>query len=214
MHRRQLLQWTGIGFTALVTGCAGEDSDPLDSETLDSETPDSEDTADTDLVETDLPDTDVQDCTATSDDIEGPYWIEGVPVRQELDLYDENADGLSLSGNVRDVNCTPLANAVVEIWHANSDGDYDNVSDEMRYRGQTSTDADGNWSFHTILPGKYPGRPLHIHLKVWVRGSERLTTQIYFEGQPDNQGVPADLIIALTEVEAGELSGEFPIVLS
>jgi len=211
MHRRELLQWTGVGIAAFAAGCAGEPPNE-DSESVDSEPAD--DTDDSEPPETDLPDTDVQDCTSTSSDIEGPYWIENVPVRQELDLYEEDADGLTLGGTLLNTSCAAVANAVVEIWHANSEGDYDNVSEEMRYRGQTSTDANGQWSFHTIIPGKYPGRPLHIHLKVWVGRAEKLTTQIYFDGQPDNQGVPSDLIIPLTEVEPGEWSGEFPIVIS
>jgi protocatechuate 3,4-dioxygenase beta subunit len=109
-----------------------------------------------------------------------------------------------LTGFVLDLDCNPVPDAVVEIWHAEPTAvpvdeltaadsvPYDNTSSEMRYRGQTATDATGQYSFHTKKPGWYLNggtfRPMHIHVKVWVGGVERLTTQLYFEGDPYIEG--------------------------
>jgi len=60
-------------------------------------------------------------------------------------------------------------------------------------------------------------RPAHIHLKVWVGGVERLTTQIYFEGDPYLESdlfVEDGLVIPLVEDGAGGLAGEFPIAIA
>ena len=56
------------------------------------------------------------------------------------------------------------------------------------------TDAKGAYRFETIIPGHYLNgpqyRPAHIHVKVHVGGSELLTTQLYFEGDPYNDVDP------------------------
>ena len=89
------------------------------------------------------------------------------------------------------VTCAALPNAVVEIWHADRAGDYDDAADG-RYRGQTAADTDGAYAFETILPGRYLNgaefRPSHVHAKVWVEGRLRLTTQLYFANDPYNEG--------------------------
>ena len=104
------------------------------------------------------------ECHQTGADIEGPFYRPNVPIRNELDLYGDAGTRLALSGRVLDLSCNPIPNAVVDIWHAAptavavqdlqvSDAvDYDNTSSEMRYRGQTATDAQGRYSFHTKNP--------------------------------------------------------------
>ena len=41
----------------------------------------------------------------------------------------------------------------------------------------------GHFWFDTIYPGKYGGRPQHIHIKLTTAKTE-LVSQIYFEGDP------------------------------
>lgn len=173
------------------------------------------------------------DCTVTESDMPGPFYIEGVPVRNDLDLYGHDGTKLTLSGFVLDADCNPIPNAVVDIWHAypttvavedltRADSvDYDNSSPEMRYRGQTATDADGRYVFYTKKPGWYLNgnnfRPLHIHVKIWVNGTERLTTQLYFKGDPHIEGDPwASVTRALDIVvnDDGSESGSFDFVVN
>ena len=128
-------------------------------------------------------------CTLTNPDIEGPYYLPDVPQRSDLDTAGDDGIPLSLSGIVRDAaGCVTLAGAVVEIWHANPDGEYDNT-ETANYRGWVESDAEGRYSFQTLVPGRYLNgdmfRPSHIHMKVWLEGTERLTTQIYFADDPN-----------------------------
>ncbi|MCH9681094.1 MAG: hypothetical protein K0V04_06665 [Deltaproteobacteria bacterium] len=153
-----------------------------------------------DSTGTDGPTTGGLTCDATDDDIEGPFYRPGIPVRDNLDIYDDPGIPLVLQGQVLDGNCQPLPNAVVEVWQASprppksqpgdADATYD-ASEDFRYYGQTATDRRGRYQFTTLVPGWYLNgaqyRPAHLHIKVWIRDQELLTTQLYFEGDPFNR---------------------------
>ena len=148
------------------------------------------DWCDAPLYTDDGPFPDAETCQATAADVEGPYYLPDAPERSDLDLYGDAGTPLEISGRVYDAGCAaPLAGAVLELWHADPDGDYDNTSEELRYRCRITTDAEGRYTLRTLLPGRYLNgsayRPRHIHLKVTdPDGSARLTTQLYFEGDP------------------------------
>ncbi len=138
-------------------------------------------------------------CAATPADIEGPYYRPDIPIGGDLDLHDDEGIPLILGGVVMDGDCTPIEDAIVELWHASPrapgeepgelDATYD-ASDSYRYYGQVASDAEGRYSFTSLRPGWYLNgaqyRPAHLHLKVWVQGQERLTTQVYFDDDPFN----------------------------
>ena len=211
--RRAFLHTTGMGLASIALGCtSGTGKDSVD-DTTEGETG----TADTD----DTTDTASELCVETPDNIEGPFYREGAPARDDLDLFGDIGTSLSLSGIVTGTDCVPIPAAVIEVWQANPEAVYDNDSEEMRYRGHVLTDADGRYSFHTLVPGRYLNgaeyRPAHIHVKVWVGGVERLTTQIYFEGDPYLESdlfVEEGLVIPLVEDGAGGLAGEFPMAIA
>ena len=81
--------------------------------------------------------------------------------------------------------CKPVANALLDFWHCDEAGDYDNRG--FRYRGHVLADAQGRYSLETIVPGEYPGRTRHIHVKVQAPGGRVLTTQLYFPDEPGNR---------------------------
>ncbi len=85
---------------------------------------------------------------------------------------------MTLEGLVLLPACRPIAGAVIDIWHCDENGRYDNGG--FRYRGYQYTDASGNFQFLTIKSGKYPGRTPHMHLKVKGPKTLLLTTQLYF----------------------------------
>jgi len=82
-------------------------------------------------------------------------------------------------------DCKPIANALLDFWHADEQGDYDNRG--FRYRGHVFTDDQGRFRLETIVPGSYPGRTRHYHVNVQPRGKGILTTQLYFPGEKGNQ---------------------------
>lgn len=136
------------------------------------------------------------ECFVTTLDFygEGPFYTPNPPVIQNNQLADPNEPGerLIISGQVRTLDCSELiANAAIDLWHANDDGQYDNQG--FNLRGVTHSNNQGFYLVETILPGHYPNggsfRPSHIHVKVTPPGFETLTTQLYFEG---DEYIPTD----------------------
>ena len=114
----------------------------------------------------------------TPSQTEGPYFTPNSPLR--AGLYEPGMEGtrLRVGGLALDRNCRPLANVLVDLWHADAQGRYDNSG--YRLRGHQFTDAQGRWQFDTIVPALYPGRTRHLHAKLQPRGGRVLTTQFYF----------------------------------
>ena len=123
-------------------------------------------------------------CEATEADVEGPYYTAGAPAVVALAAADEPGTRIRIEGLVVDAaDCeTPLPGSVVDLWHADDGGEYDNVGYHLR--GTVTADAAGAFVVETVLPGRYATRPVrHIHFKVWsAAGAELLTSQIYFQG--------------------------------
>ena len=140
--------------------------------------------------------------------IEGPLYVAGAPAAQgeaRLDDGTDEGEVLVMEGQVRDAAGQPLPNAVVEVWHANSLGNYsyfDPTQSAFNLRRSIVTDADGRYRFRSIMPVGYsvpPGgstdrllkeldrhgtRPAHIHFFVSAAGHRKLTTQINIDGDP------------------------------
>jgi protocatechuate 3,4-dioxygenase beta subunit len=123
--------------------------------------------------------------TATPPQTEGPFFRAGSPGRAELVEAGSKARQVELTGFVLTRGCNPVARAVVDLWHADERGAYDNKG--FRYRGRTYTDEKGRYRFRTIVPALYPGRTRHYHVNVAAGGKLLLTTQLYFPDEPGNR---------------------------
>ena len=115
----------------------------------------------------------------------GPFYTPDSPRRSSLIEPGSKAERLVLAGLVLSPQCKPMANALLDFWHCDEAGDYDNRG--FRYRGHVLADAQGRYSLETIVPGEYPGRTRHIHVKVRPPGGRVLTTQLYFPDEPGNR---------------------------
>ena len=91
---------------------------------------------------------------------------------------------LVVTGYVLTTACRPIAGALLDFWQCDHAGAYDNAG--YRLRGHQFTDAEGRYRLETIVPGLYPGRTRHIHVKVQAPNRPVLTTQLYFPGEPGN----------------------------
>lgn len=120
----------------------------------------------------------------TASQTEGPYFKPRSPLRASLIEPGMGGERLQLSGQVLTRSCRPVAGAVLEFWQSDDRGRYDNGG--VRLRGHQITDAEGRFDLTTIIPGAYPGRTRHIHVKVAAPGRPALTTQLYFPGDPGN----------------------------
>ena len=100
----------------------------------------------------------------TPSSTEGPFYKPQSPLRSDLTSELSGGVRLRIGGHVVDRSCRPIPDAVVELWQADGNGQYDNTGN--RLRGYQRTDGGGRWSFTTVIPGLYTGCTRHIHFKV------------------------------------------------
>lgn len=181
---------------------------------------------------------------ATPVQTEGPFFPTRDQADKDTDLtliegHTERALGevVEISGQVLDEAGQPIADALVDVWQANTHGRYAHERDpnpaplDENFQGwaRITTDAEGRWRIRTIKPGPYPvgegwSRPPHVHFKVARRGFIELTTQMYFAGEALNdidrllQRVPeaerAGLVVAFAaRGDDAPPLGHFEIVL-
>jgi protocatechuate 3,4-dioxygenase beta subunit len=129
-------------------------------------------------------------CVLTPELTEGPYYVAGEKLRRDVT---EGRPGTPLRLNLTVVNastCKAVRNAAVEIWHCDALGVYSgavaNNPGTNFLRGVQRTSAKGLAVFKTIYPGWYPGRAVHIHVKVHVGGNVVHTGQLFFPASVTN----------------------------
>ncbi|MBR1283987.1 intradiol ring-cleavage dioxygenase [Bradyrhizobium sp. AUGA SZCCT0177] len=150
---------------------------------------------------------------ATLAQTEGPYFKPSSPERVEL--FEEGMAGqpIELVGFVLSRDCKPVSGALLDFWQADGRGQYDNSG--FRLRGHQFTDAEGRYRLRSVVPGVYPGRTRHIHVKVQPLGGRVLTTQLYFPGESQNRsdGLFRKALLVRTAKNAGWLAGRFDFVV-
>ncbi len=151
---------------------------------------------------------------ATPRQTEGPYFTPSSPQRADL-RSDGDGTLLVLSGFVLTRQCRPVPGALLDFWHADTSGQYDNRG--FRFRGHLFADQQGRYQLVTRTPGLYTGRTRHLHVKVRAGGqSPILTTQLYFPDEPGNRRdglFDHKLLMSLRPAEGGQL-GRFDFVLA
>lgn len=144
---------------------------------------------------------------------EGPFFTPNSPKRTSLFETGMAGTRLAVSGLVLTRGCRPVANALVDFWQCDDAGNYDNSG--YRLRGHQFTDARGVYRFETIVPGVYPGRTRHIHVKVQASRQPVLTTQLYFPDERRNDRdriFDPELLLRMTNAASGR-QGRFDFVL-
>jgi protocatechuate 3,4-dioxygenase beta subunit len=144
---------------------------------------------------------------------EGPYFKPASPERASLLEPGMKGVRIVVTGVVRLASCQPVPRALIDVWHADDRGDYDNAG--YRLRGHQFTDDQGRYRLETIVPGVYPGRTRHFHLKVQAPKGPVLTTQLYFPGEAANASDPIfkrELVLRVRDGAEGK-TGTFDVVL-
>jgi protocatechuate 3,4-dioxygenase beta subunit len=116
---------------------------------------------------------------------EGPFFSPDSPEKADFTGDVSNGTKLVLTGSVLTTACQPVERALLDVWHADADGEYDNEG--YRLRGHFFTDDQGAYRLQTIVPANYEGRTKHYHVKVRPPGGRLLTTQLYFPGETANE---------------------------
>jgi protocatechuate 3,4-dioxygenase beta subunit len=129
-------------------------------------------------------------CAVTPTETAGPFPSITSLIRSDIR---EDRQGIPLTLTIKVANsssgCTAVANADVEVWHADVAGNYSEYSAERSktyLRGVQTTDANGQVVFTTIYPGWYQGRATHIHVEVKTGGVSRKVTQMAFTETVNN----------------------------
>ena len=99
---------------------------------------------------------------------EGPYFTPATPEKRDFAADSPGGSPVMLAGFALDPACRPLPGTLIELWHCDEAGVYDN--DGYRLRGHQFTDREGRYRFETIVPALYPGRARHYHVKVQAKG--------------------------------------------
>jgi len=144
---------------------------------------------------------------------EGPFFKPRSPERADLREPGLKGRPMELTGFVLTRGCRPVAGALVDLWHADGSGVYDNAG--FRLRGHQFTDSSGRFRFTTVMPGNYEGRTRHFHVKVQPPGGRVLTTQLYFPDEPNNRrdGLFRRELLMKVEKAEDSLAGRFDFVL-
>ena len=143
---------------------------------------------------------------ATETTVLGPFFVQSAP---QFELGADISSGmrgmpLFVDGSVASVDGTPLANATIDVWHADALGYYDvqKLDDlgDVAGRAQLQSDERGDFRFWTVRPaaypiphdgpvglmlqaqGRHPYRPAHVHFMISALGHETLVTHVFAEG--------------------------------
>ena len=191
LSRREMLGLMGSAAAVALAGCATEQSGQSGS-------------GETGTVAGSAP-----SCVVKPQQTEGPYFVDERLNRSDIRVDPSSgsvAEGvpLDLTFNVSRIDssssCTPLAGAVVNVWHCDALGQYSDVRDagqgfdtrgQKFLRGYQVTGENGTARFTTIYPGWYQGRTVHIHFKIRTDPSSEqgyeFTSQLYFDDSITDQ---------------------------
>jgi protocatechuate 3,4-dioxygenase beta subunit len=146
---------------------------------------------------------------------EGPYFKPRSPLRRSIVPRGAGGTALTLTGRVLTTSGRPVAHALLDFWQADGRGVYDNSG--FRFRGHQFTDAQGRFRLLTVVPGIYPGRTKHIHVKAQRPRGSVLTTQLFFPGVARNRTdsiFTAECLVQNWRVVKGRRLGRFDFVLA
>jgi protocatechuate 3,4-dioxygenase beta subunit len=144
---------------------------------------------------------------------EGPYYKANPPQNAALRTASVAGTPLTLTGYVVSKSCQPIANAKLDFWQADGNGNYDNSGYTLR--GWQLTNASGAYRLETVIPGLYPGRTEHIHFKVTVNG-QTYTSQLFFPGVSQNasDSIYSSRMVVTLNTTTSPATGTFTFVVN
>lgn len=158
------------------------------------------------------------DSTITANQL-GPFWRPGSPNTDSGESIVRSptpGEPVLVQAEVVDVEGRPLEGAEVDVWHASTEGFYENQDPgqaDMNLRGRFVTDAAGRFEFWTVKPAGYPVpvngpvgellrmqgrhnlRPAHIHFLIAKPGFKTQFAQVY---SSDDENLESDVVFAVT----------------
>jgi protocatechuate 3,4-dioxygenase beta subunit len=138
---------------------------------------------------------------------EGPFFRPSSPERTSFREPGLGGTPFELRGRVLTTDGRPVPRAIVDFWHTDDSGSYDDQG--HRFRGHQRTDAEGRYVLTTIVPGAYGGMAKHYHVKL-AGGGHALTTRLQFPEDAKAFRIDQRLVIAVAPDAA---TGRFDFVL-
>lgn len=149
---------------------------------------------------------------ATASQTVGPFFHFGLARDEALGrvaLPDSGGEPMALRVRVLDGDGEPLPDALIEVYHADADGEYGQRTRDggVSGFGRLPTNEEGVCVFDTIRPGAVPdGRggvqAPHVNVCLFARGLLRhVYTRIYFQG---DAGLATDALLALVPPDRRE----------
>ncbi len=143
----------------------------------------------------------------------GPFFTPNSPERASLLEKNTKGKPIEIHGRVFGRDCKPVAGALLDFWQADSLGEYDNEG--YKLRGHQFADAECRYKLTTVVPGLYPGRTRHIHVRVQPKDGKILTTQLYFPEEKRNarDGIYVPELLLTPEGDGPPRKASFHFVL-
>src|SRR6267378_4202475 len=213
--RMRLIAATALA--VLIAGCAGTATAPSATPLATSTATATATSAATSLASATQATTAALACTAPAQSLveltEGPYYKANPPQNATLRAAGVAGTPLTLTGYVVSTSCRPIANAKLDFWQADGNGNYDNSGYTLR--GWQLTDASGAYRLETVIPGLYPGRTEHIHFKVTVNG-QTYTSQLFFPGVSQNasDSIYSSRMLVTLNTTTSPVAGTFTFVVN
>lgn len=157
----------------------------------------------------------VDDARSTPSVAADATYRKGSPVRANLVEPGMAGTPLKLSGTVTGLTCGRVKGATVDIWQADATGAYDTAG--FRLRGRQLTDANGGFTFETIVPGNTGARARHIGVNVIVPGKATYWTELFFPDDPKNASdarYKKELLLKMVQAPKGRQAATFDIILN
>jgi protocatechuate 3,4-dioxygenase beta subunit len=143
----------------------------------------------------------------TPEETAGPFFKPNSPIKNNFRDSGLTGTPVKLTGFVLDRKGRPIPNALLDFWHADANGEYD--FNGFRCRGHQFSDPDGKYGLETVVPGLYPGRTRHYHVRLQAAHGPILSTQLYFPGEARNATdslFKRELLLKIRENGAGRIA--------
>jgi protocatechuate 3,4-dioxygenase beta subunit len=147
------------------------------------------------------------DLEITPQETIGPAFEPNSPIRDNFRESGMTGEPVTLTGFVLDRKGKPIKGALLDFWHADADGQYDFSG--FRCRGHQFSEVNGRYELQTILPGIYPGRTRHYHVRLQAAPGPIVTTQLYFPDEPRNNSdllFRRELLLNIRDTNPGRLA--------
>lgn len=149
----------------------------------------------------------------TPEETAGPFFRPNSPLKSDFRESGVTGVPMRVSGFVLDRKGRPIPGALLDFWHADAEGGYDLKG--FHCRGHQFSDGSGRYALETLVPGLYPGRTRHYHVRLQAAHGPILSTQLYFPGQARNASdslFRPDLLLRIRDT-GGERVATFNFVL-